>query len=225
MSRTVARVRTAIALLLALGVGVLAGWNLGAPGSRGTSAAAPQATPSASASSAPSGTPAAPQRRVVLYGDGMVDGWGLPDRQSLPVLLAKARPDLLLIDLGLGHETSRNLGTRTRDATQARADVIVLWTGSYDAAAGISAQQYGADIGALLDTFKGTRVVLLPPVTSQLSPDLSGYAVALDRVAAEHGTSVLDASSALSAPDWQGSGQDLGPKTDEALAALLASTL
>jgi acyl-CoA thioesterase-1 len=222
--RAVSRLRAAVALLLALGVGVFAGWNLGAPSSRTGSAAAPP-SPGPGGSSGVLRTIAGPQRRVVLFGDGMIDGYGLPDDRSLPMLLAKARPDLLLVDLGLGHETSAQLGARVRDATQPRPDAVVLWTGSYDSASGIGAQQYAGNVGALLDSLKGIRVVLLPPLSLPNGPDVSAYAVELDRVAAQHGVSVLDASSALSAPDWLDSGQELGPRTDAALAALLAKAL
>ena len=216
------RCGAAVGLLLALGAGVFAGWNLGAPSTRGTSAAAPPPSPTLPATGAVAG---AGQKRVVLFGDGMVDGYGLPDGKSLPLLLARARPDLMLIDLGLSHEWSTQLVARVRDVTTAQADAVVLWTGSYDPANGVGAQQYAANVATLLDALKGTRVLLLPPVSLPTGPDVSAYAVELDRVAAQHGVQVLDATSALSAPDWLDSGQELGPRTDAALAALLAKAL
>jgi lysophospholipase L1-like esterase len=231
---SVGRLRAAAAVLLALGVGVLAGWNIGAPSARGTSAAGPAATPTATAaattppatpSAAVSPTQAAAKHQVVLFGDGLVDGYGLPDEQSLPVLLGKARPDLLLVDLGLGYETSDKLVARVRDATELHADAVVLWAGTYDAGQTISAQQYAANVGALLDQLQGTRVLLLPPLALPGGRDVAAYTAALNRVAAQHGLTVTDVSAALSSPDWQASGQDLGPRANAAMAALLARAL
>ena len=222
MPTTAQRALLSVALLLALGAGVAAGWNVAPPQS-----AAPSASPAPTPSPSPL-LPAAsgPQRRIALYGDGLLDGYGLPDGQSLPVILARARPDLLIVDQGLGHETSDKLPLRVRDASEAHLDLLVVWGGSYDAAAGITADQYATNMGMLLDAFKGTRVILLPPIALQTGGgNMAPYRAALDRVAAQHGLSVTLIDSALAGADWQDGGQDLGPKADAALAAMLGRLL
>jgi hypothetical protein len=224
MPTTAQRVLLSVALLLALGAGVAAGWNVAPPqGAAQSASSSPAPTPSPSLL-----LPAAsaPQRRAALYGDGLLDGYGLPDAQSLPVILARARPDLLVVDQGLGHETSDKLPLRVRDATEAHLDVVVVWGGSYDAAAGITADQYAISMGTLLDAFKGTRVILLPPIVMQTGGgSVAPYRAALDRVAAQHGLSVTPIDSTLAGADWQDGGQDLGPKADAALAAMLGRVL
>jgi lysophospholipase L1-like esterase len=217
MPTTAERLRLAVALVLALGAGVAAGWNVAPPQGASTGAApAPSwLQPAASAS----------QRRVALYGDGLIDGYGLPDAQSLPVLLAGARPDLLVVDLGMGHETSDKLPLRVRDATEAHLDSVVVWGGSYDAAAGVTPDQYATNMGALLDAFKGLRVILLPPIALQAGGNIAPYRAALDRVAAQRALKVSPVDSALAGADWQDGGQDLGPKVDTALATLVGGLL
>jgi len=222
MPTTAQRALLSVALLLALGAGVAAGWNVAPPQS-----AAPSASPAPTPSPSPL-LPAAsgPQRRIALYGDGLLDGYGLPDGQSLPVILARARPDLLIVDQGLGHETSDKLPLRVRDASEAHLDLLVVWGGSYDAAAGITADQYATNMGMLLDAFKGTRVILLPPIALQTGGgNVAPYGAALGRVAAQHGLSVTPVDSVLAGTDWQDGGQDLGPKADAALAAMLGRLL
>jgi hypothetical protein len=199
------------------------GWTLGAPSTAAGGTAASRASSSPTAAST---QPVAIRRRVALYGDGMLDGNGLADQQALPVLLSKARPDLLVIDLGLGHETSDKVGFRIRDATQARPDVVVVWAGSYDAAGGLSPQKYASDMGSILDALKGTQVILLPPVgLSSGGGDVTPYAVILNKVAAQHGVTVTDITEVMTRADWQDGGQDLGSKANAALAALLGKML
>jgi hypothetical protein len=218
----------AAAVLVALAAGMLAGWTLGAPAAR--AGAAPPPSPAATAASptataAPTPSLPTPQRRVALLGDGLLDGRGLPDAQCAPVLLAKGRPDLLVLDLGLGHESSRQVVSRMHDADEQTLDEVVVWVGSYDAASGESPQQYAADMAVLLDAFHGTKVLLLAPVTPRGEPDAAPYAAALAPVAAQRGIAVADVSSLIHGGDWQGTSQDLGPDADAALAAWLAQRL
>jgi len=193
-----------------------------------TPSSAPRASATATAApatAAPTPAPAPPQHRVALFGDGLVDGNGLPDAQSLPYLLAAARPDLLLLDLGLTYESSDKVLARDRDATEQHLDAAVIWVGTYDPAAGNSAQQYAQNMAQLLDDFKGTHVVLLPPVTLPGGRSAAPYAAALAQVAAQRGVTVTDISPAMRSADWQGDGRDLGPNADAALAPLLEQLL
>jgi hypothetical protein len=202
---TARRAGLAVALLLALGGGVAAGWNVDPP----------QQVQHAGA-----------RLRVGLVGDGLLDGSGLPDAQSLPGLLAAARPDVLIVDDGLGHEGSDKVLARVRDATEAHLDVVVLWAGSYDAAAGVSPRQYAGYVGTLLDDVKGTRVVLLPPIGLRSGGgDVAPYRAALQGVARQHGIGVTAIDAALAGADWQDGGQDLGPRANAALAGLLKGLL
>ncbi|HEV7678679.1 MAG TPA: SGNH/GDSL hydrolase family protein [Candidatus Dormibacteraeota bacterium] len=227
LASTSRRAGLAVALLLAIGGGVAAGWNVDPPRTAGSGTPAPSATaapaPTATVHAQPTRTA---QLRVGLYGDGLLDGLGLPDAQSLPALLTAARPDVLVVDLGLGHESSDKMLTRVRDATEAHLDVVVIWAGSYDAAGGVSAQQYASNVGALLDDFKGTRVVLLPPIALRGGgAGVGPYRAALQGVAQQRGVAVTAVDGALAGADWQDGGQDLGPKADAALAALLRGLL
>jgi hypothetical protein len=225
------RVAVAAALVLALGLGMLGGWLLGAPGTHPTAAAppstaAPQATATpAPPTSAPSRTAAPGQHRIALLGDGLLDGTGLPDTQCLPILLGRARQEFLIVDLGIGHESSDKVLTRVRDASEQHLDAAVIWVGSYDAAAGNSPKQYAASMAAILDAFKGTRVVLLPPIAVPGGADVGPYAAALAQVATQRGIAVADISAITRNPDWQSGAQDLGPNADAALVAFLARQL
>jgi hypothetical protein len=184
--------------------------------SASTAPASATPSPSAAALSGP---------RVALLGDGLLDGSGLPDAQSLPYVLARFRPTMLLLDLGLGHESSDKVLTRVRDVSEMHLDTVVLWVGTYDRLAGNSPQQYGTNMGLVLDALKGTPVVLLPPIRTQGGPDVSAYAAALQQVAANKGVRILDVASALSGADWQPGGQDLGPGGEATVAAYLAKVL
>ncbi|HXA28879.1 MAG TPA: GDSL-type esterase/lipase family protein [Candidatus Angelobacter sp.] len=195
-------------------------------GGSGRPAPVPTA-PSASTAAAGGGTanPAPQQQRIALFGDGLVDGAGLPDDRCLACLLATNRPDLLVLDLGLGTEASDTVLGRVHDATEQRLDAVVIWVGSYDAAAGNSPQQYGANMDLLLDAFQGTRVVLLPPITVPGNRDVTPYVAVLRQVAQQRGVALTDVSTALRSPDWQSGGEWLGPNADAALAALVSSAI
>ncbi len=166
-----------------------------------------------------------PQRRVALYGDGLIDGNGLPDAQSLPYLLAAARSDTLFLDLGLGFESSDKVLTRDRDATEQHLDAAVIWVGTYDAQGHNSPQQYATNMAQLLDDFKGTHVVLLPPVTFPGGPDAAPYAAALARIASQRGIAVTDIASVMRSAGWRRDGTTLDAATDAALATLLEALL
>jgi lysophospholipase L1-like esterase len=189
----------------------------------GCGPSAPSPTGATPVSPSPTAAPA--QQRIALLGDGLIDGNGLPDDQCLACVLAGNRQDLLVLDLGLGHDSSARVLTRFRDATEQHLDAAVIWVGTYDAAAGLSPEQYGSNMGRLLDAFKGTRVILLPPITLQGGHDAAPYVAALQSVAAQHGTAVTDIASVINGADWQSGGEDLGPNADASLAALLSTTL
>lgn len=179
------------------------------------------ARPGVTASQPPSPSPApVPQRRIALFGDGLIDGNGLPDAQSLPYRLAAARPDTVFVDLGLGFESSDKVLTRDRDATELHLDAAVIWVGTYDAQAGNSAQQYAADMSRLLGDFKGVPVIVLPPVTLPRGRDAGPYVAALRQI-----TPVADISGVMHSAGWQPDGRTLDAATDAALAATLAGLL
>lgn len=166
-----------------------------------------------------------PPPRIALFGDGLVDGSALPDAQSLPYLLSAARPDLQVLDLGLGFESSDQVLTRDRDATELHLTAAVIWVGTYDPKAGNSAQQYAQDMARLLDDFKGTPVILLPPVTIPGGRNASPYADALTQVASQHDMTVTDISAVMRMADWSADGQTLGPTADAGLARRLEPLL
>jgi lysophospholipase L1-like esterase len=160
----------------------------------------------------------------VLYGDGLLDGNGLDDSSSLPVLLAAARPDLEVFDMGLGQERSAQVLERIRQASTARAAEVVLWAGSYDAAAGTPGADVGANVGHMLDALPGAQVTVILPLDLTTGADAPAYTAPLRATAAAHGARVLDAAPAL-VPLPAGSAVDAGMNLTAAADAALAHLL
>ena len=130
-----------------------------------------------------------------------------------------------ILDLGLGAESSDKVLSRDRDATEQHLAAAVVWVGTYDPAAGNSAQQYAQNMAQLLDAFRGTPVILLPPVTLPGGRSAAPYATVLQQVASQRNLGVTNLGPVLQHADWQADGRRLGANADAALATLLGTAL
>lgn len=106
------------------------------------------------ASPAPAEGPAAPPPVVLIFGDSLTAGYQLPPEQGLvPQLndwLAARGTPARLINAGLSGDTTYGGRVRIRWAMRQRPDAVVVQLGANDMLMGISADQAGRNLGAIL---------------------------------------------------------------------------
>ena len=161
---------TATWLAACAGVLLAAGCGGGRAGDASRAPApAPGAGPPPQASSAPRGdaSPAEARPRVVVLGDSLTAGYGLPNRDvALPALLQQdvdaAGLPYQVVDMGVSGDTTAG-GLRRLDwAMEGEVHVLVVALGGNDGLRGLAPAQMRANLAAIIDSARarGTRVLL-----------------------------------------------------------------
>ena len=151
--------------------------------------AAGPATPPSSAAPAPARRP-----RVVVLGDSIAAGLGLPGDQAFPAVLqqrlTREHLDFEVVNAGVSGDTSAG-GLRRLDwSLEGDVRVLVLELGANDGLRGLSVEEMTRNLGTIVDRAKarGVRVVLCgmeaPP---NFGPEYTrAFRAAFAKVAREH---------------------------------------
>jgi acyl-CoA thioesterase-1 len=147
----------------------------------------------AAGAAAPARGAPAPDRRVVMLGDSITSGYGLPASQALPARLqaelARIGAPAQVINAGRSGETTAGAAARVARAVPTDADLVVVAVGGNDLLNGADPDVVQANLDRIVRTLKarGQRVVL---VGVQVPLLLGDYAVAFNdafvRVARVH---------------------------------------
>jgi acyl-CoA thioesterase I len=154
-------------LLLATAAGCREAPATDAPmGARAAARVAAPASGSASAST-PAPAPAAAKRpRIVVLGDSIAAGLGLPSNQAFPAMVQRlvdeARLDFEVVNAGVSGDTTAG-GLRRLDwAFDGDVRVLVLELGANDGLRGLSVDEMRNNLGVIMERARarGVRVVL-----------------------------------------------------------------
>ena len=136
-------------------------------------------------------TPAEAATRLVMLGDSLVAGYGLPNSKSFPAALSRALTarglDVEVRNAGVSGETSAGLRARLGWALSEPTDAAIVVIGGNDALRALDPGQMRANIGAVLD---GLRVRGIPVLLAGMlaPPNLGrGYRDAFNSAFADLG--------------------------------------
>jgi lysophospholipase L1-like esterase len=131
---------------------------------------------------------------VALFGDSLTYGSGLDVPQDMPSVLARLRPDLDVIDLAVGGNSTNDLLSRLRQVRLLRPDEVLLWVGGQDSDDKVPIPTYKANLETLLGALALARVVLVTPIPdySVNATQFAPYAAAVRDVGRAHGLTVVD---------------------------------
>ena len=163
--------------------------------------------------------------RLVLFGDGLLDGPALAaDHQSPGYLISAARPDLDVFEYGLGHEDAGQLSERLRQVATMKPGTIVVSIGTYDAERNADPAKFESTLTALRAALGARHVAFLEPVQT-FAPgnhDARPFMAAVRRVAAATRDSMLTAGP-LTRADFDAGGSDLTAAAEARVAAAVLS--
>lgn len=139
----------------------------GAPAAGERTTESAKSAPSGPAAAVPSRPPAAPRPRIVVLGDSLTAGYGLPTQdQSFPAVLQQkvdeARLPYEVVNMGVSGDTTAG-GLRRLDwALDGDVKVLVVALGGNDGLRGLGPAQMRENLSAIVDgaTRRGARVLL-----------------------------------------------------------------
>lgn len=107
----------------------------------------------------------AAELRLMMLGDSITAGYGLPRREALPVrleaALRAAGHDVRVIDAGVSGDTSAGGRARLDWALADRPQAVIVALGGNDGLRGIAPQATEANLGAILDALKARGLPVL----------------------------------------------------------------
>ena len=120
---------------------------------------------------APAPPPAAvdPRPVLVVFGDSISAGYGLPEGQSFPDDLQKKLDSWHVVNLGISGDTTEGGAARIESATSLRPAIVILELGGNDGLRGIPLKSTRENLEKMITAFQGAgaKVVLagmsLPP--------------------------------------------------------------
>jgi acyl-CoA thioesterase I len=139
----------------------------------------------------PPGTAAAATKRIVFLGDSLTAGYGLPEEQSYPSLIAeKIRDEHLpfeVVNAGLSGDTSAGGLRRIDWLLQNKIDVLVIALGANDGLRGLSPKTLETNLQAIIDKTKAKNpAVQIVIAGMQMPPNLGAdYAEKFQQVFGE----------------------------------------
>ena len=107
-------------------------------------------------------------RNIAAWGDSLTDGQPFTRAEAYTTRLAALFPDRVVLNRGVGGETSSQILARMRADTSHRHDVTVLWMGRNNYA---DPERVLLDVGAAVKSLGTDRFVVL----SILNGDFGGY--------------------------------------------------
>lgn len=126
------------------------------------------------------GLPALAARTVLVFGDSLSAGYGIPGERAWPSLLAQRlaerAPDYTVVNLSVSGETTAGGRARLPDALRRHQPaVLILELGANDGLRGLPIRAMRANLAAMIDMARaaGCRVLL---VGMRLPPNYGGYA-------------------------------------------------
>jgi len=155
--------RAATWALIALGLAV----GAGACGSRPSRDAAPAPTAAPGSSRAPAvlAGEAVARPRIVILGDSLTAGLGLPIEESFPAVLQRRIEELgyayEVVNMGVSGDTSTGGLSRLDWALEGDVRVLVLALGGNDGLRGLSPADMAANLGAIVDRARERGVTVL----------------------------------------------------------------
>ncbi len=135
--------------------------------------------------------PAEAGTRLVVLGDSLVAGYGLPNSESFPAALGRALAergrDVAVRNAGVSGETSAGLRARLGWALSEPADAAIVVIGGNDALRALDPGQMRANIDAVLEGLKGRGIPVL--LAGMLAPPNLGreYGTAFNTAFADLG--------------------------------------
>ncbi len=103
----------------------------------------------------------APHPRLLVLGDSLTAGYGLPTQDGFQAQLAARFPDLVLIDAAVSGDTSAGGLARLDWALADGADAAIVELGGNDALRGIDPAEMGANLTAILDDLQKRHIPVL----------------------------------------------------------------
>jgi len=107
-------------------------------------------------------------RNITAWGDSLTDGQPFTRAEAYPARLAALFPDRIVLNQGVGGETSSQILARLRADTSHRHDVTVLWMGRNNYA---DPARVESDVAAAVKSLRTDRFIVL----SILNGDFDGY--------------------------------------------------
>jgi acyl-CoA thioesterase-1 len=136
----------------------------------------------------------AAQLRVMMLGDSLTAGYGLPPEQALPVqlelALKKAGLDVRVLNAGVSGDTTAGGLARLDWSLAEKPDIVLVGLGANDALRGLDPERAYANLDAILTRLqaRGIRTMLLGMLAP---PNLGGdygrrFGAIYERLAAKH---------------------------------------
>jgi acyl-CoA thioesterase-1 len=131
-------------------------------------------------------TPARATQKLLVIGDSITAGYGLPADQAFPVkleaALRKRGHDIEVINGGISGDTTAGGRARLAWALHARPDFVIIELGGNDGLRGIDPADTRANLDAMLTALKKAKIPVL--LTGMMAPRNLGpdYAKAFDAI-------------------------------------------
>jgi lysophospholipase L1-like esterase len=163
---------------------------------------------------------------VGLLGDSLTYGSGLTAPQDLPSVVRKLRPDLDVIDMAVGGQTSSDLVNRLRQFRLLHADEVVIWVGGQDADNHLTVDVFRANLDKLVSVLAPARVILVTPIADYAAGAtlFLPFAAATRDFAKQRGVSLIDLDN-IPRSSYQTDNTHLNAAATQRVAALCAKAL